>query len=320
MTQQDNELTSVQSMRLRHQLFDARALQVIAVPCGLGAGDARTRHGPDVLIRSGLVEVLGRRGWTVRLRRVAVGAGRTPAKNRQLATAVTKLARLTSAAVSNGSPFLVLGGDHAIAMGTWPGVARSLRPHGPLGLVWIDAHMDAHTPATTPSGNWHGMPVAHLLGLGLGALTQLAGSRPALRPEHLCIVGVRSYEPQEAALLRRCGVRVINRAEIVRIGLDAAIAIALATARRGTAGFGISLDLDVVEPTEAPGVGTPVVGGLRASELARALRGVGHLPGFAGLELVEYNPARDIGGRTAAVALDLACSVFQNRPSSVTLA
>lgn len=235
------------------------------------------------------------------------------AKRSHLAAAIAKLGKRTERAVTSGSPFLVLGGDHAIAMGTWSGVARAIRPRGSLGLIWIDAHMDAHTPATTPSGNWHGMPVAHLLGHGVGTLTHLAGSRPAIRPEHMCVLGVRSYEAPEAALLRRLGVRVIGQTEIDRIGLDAALRIALEVVRRGTAGFGVSLDLDAIDPMEAPGVGTPVAKGLHGHDLSRAVRDAARLPGFAGLELVEYNPDRDTSGRTAAVAVDLASSVFQAR-------
>ena len=198
-----------------------------------------------------------------------------------------------------------------MAMGTWSGVARARRSDGALGLIWIDAHLDAHTPATTPSGNRHGMPIAYLLGCGDDALRHLAGSRPALRPQNVCIVGVRSCERQEAALLRRLGVRVIGDDEIARIGVEAALRSAMEIVRRGTIGFGVSLDLDVIDPVDAPGVGTPVAGGIPARALSVALEGIGRQPGFVGLELVEYNPDRDRDGRTARIAVDLARGVFR---------
>lgn len=225
-----------------------------------------------------------------------------------------RLATRAEASVAAHTPILVLGGDHSIAMGTWAGAAQALRPRGPLGLVWIDAHMDAHTPATTPSGNWHGMPVAHLLGECEPEMADMAvctGAAPALRPQHVCLVGPRSFEPQEAARLSRLGVRVIDHVEIQRIGLATAIETATAIASTGTAGFGVSLDLDVIDPTQAPGVGTAEPGGVDAIELTRALRGLAEQPGFVGLEIVEFNPALDVEGRTARVALDLVASALR---------
>jgi arginase len=328
MSHQGYAVSSSAERELRRQRGEAGTLQVIAVPSGHGAGDPRTAQGPQSLLRAGLVDSLQQQGWLCRITHVPIAPGGRTVRHRHLASTVERLARLTASAASEASPFLVVGGDHAIAEGTWSGVARARRAEGPLGLVWIDAHMDAHTSITSPSGNSHGMPVAHLLGHGRGAVPHLAGSRPALRPEHLCLIGVRSHERQEAALLRRLGVRVIDHHEIARIGLREAIRSALAIVRQGTAGFGMSLDLDAVDPMEAPGVGTPVTCGLSASSLSDALSGVAQLPGFAGLELVEYNPALDAQERTAAVALDLAGSVFraavadvcapQNRPRTVT--
>jgi len=206
---------------------------------------------------------------------------------------------------------LVLGGDHSCGIGTWSGAARAVRPRGPLGLVWIDAHMDAHVPATSPTGNLHGMPLACLLGEGDSRLSTLADA-PALRPEHLCLVGIRSYEDGEAALLSRLGVRVIHIEEIERRGLAAALDEAVAIATRGTAGFGLSIDLDALDPAHAPGVGTPVEGGLDAAALLASLSAHAGDPRLCALEIAEYNPVHD-DGRTAALAMRIASAALDRR-------
>jgi len=180
-------------------------------------------------------------------------------------------------------------------------VARAL--DGDLGLVWVDAHMDAHTPATSHTGRLHGMPLAWLLGEDDDPLYGLAAG--VLDPRHVCLLGVRSFEPEEQARLRSLGVRVILMEEIERRGLDAAFDEALAIATRGTAAFGISVDLDVVSPDEAAAVGTPVEGGLRGAVLAKALERIGGRPELAAVELVEYCPRLDRAGRSARIAVDI---------------
>jgi arginase len=197
---------------------------------------------------------------------------------------------------------LVVGGDHSCAIGTWSGVHRALANHGPVGLIWIDAHMDSHTFATTPSGQIHGMPLACLLGHGETALTRIGGAEAKLRPEQVCLIGVRSYEAGEAALLHRLGVRVYDMDEIRRRGLAEVFEEALAIVRQGTAGFGVSVDLDALDPGEEPGVGTPVAGGLRRAELADALSHLRGDPAFVAMEIVEYNPRRDRRHATADAA------------------
>jgi arginase len=181
-------------------------------------------------------------------------------------------------------------------------VHRALIGAGPIGLIWIDAHMDSHTFATTPSGQIHGMPLACLLGHGEATLTGIDGAEAKLRPEHVCLIGVRSFEVGEAALLHRLGVRVYDMEEIRRRGLSAVFDEALAIVRQGTAGFGVSVDLDALDPAEEPGVGTPVPGGLRRAELADALSHLRGDRGFVAMEIVEYNPRRDRGHATADAA------------------
>lgn len=202
---------------------------------------------------------------------------------------------------SGGFP-VVIGGDHSCAIGTWGGVHRWLGERGPLGLIWIDAHMDSHTFATTPSRALNGMPLACLLGYGEKGLTGVAGAEPKLHPAHVCLLGTRSFEGGEAAFLDKLGVRVIGMEEIRRHGMKKALAEARAIAGNGTAGYGLSMDLDVLDPLEESGVGSPEPAGLRCRELEQALRQLCGDPALLALEIVEYNPHRDRDLRTAKAA------------------
>ncbi len=180
-------------------------------------------------------------------------------------------------------------------------MARTLR--GKLGLIWVDAHMDSHTPRTSHTGRLHGMPLAWLLGEDDDPLYGLATA--LIDPQHVSIVGVRSFEPEEAERLERLGVRVFMMEEVRGHGLQPVIDEALAIATSGTVAFGVSIDLDAVTPEEAPGVGTPVAGGFSGAELARALGRVGGRPQLTAIELVEYCPRLDAEGCSAQVAVGL---------------
>jgi arginase len=219
--------------------------------------------------------------------------------------AVAKLCGLLASAVAQSlrSSRLpcVLGGDHTCAGGTWSGVARTLR--GELGLVWIDAHMDSHTPRTSHSGRLHGMPLAWLLGQDDDPLYGLASG--VVSPEHVSLIGVRSYESEEAERLSRLGVRVFHMDEVRSRGLEVVFDEALEIATLGTEAFGVSIDLDALTPEEAPGVAVPAQGGLSGSELAGALRRIGDEERLAAIELVEYCPRFDHDGRTAKVAIEI---------------
>lgn len=168
--------------------------------------------------------------------------------------------------------------------------------------------MDAHTPDTTPSGMLHGMPVACLLGHGHPRLA--LDRRTALDPRRCCLVGVRSFEAQEAALLGRLGVKVFPMPEVRRRGLAEVMAEALAIARDGAAGFGISLDLDALDPRDAPGVGSAVTGGIRAADLRQLLARLRHDPALACLEIAEYNPHLDRDGATARLVQDIVLTLL----------
>jgi arginase len=167
-------------------------------------------------------------------------------------------------------------------------------------LIWIDAHMDAHTPETSESGRLHGMPLACLLGYGDPALTGIAnGTR--LPPANVCLIGIRSFERGEAALLHRLGVRVYPMREVKQRGFETVFREAREIACQGTAGYGVSVDLDAIDPLEAPGVGSPVGGGLSAADVVNAFKQHAGDPALRGLEIVEYNPYLDCDAQTIAL-------------------
>jgi arginase len=281
-----------------------RPIEIIGVASGLGARNPGCAAGPDSIARSSLVPSLQQQAcdisWRTTLRPAA-----TPSPLAGIQALCTTLAQEVSTTINNSKLPLVIGGDHSCAVGTWSGSALALREQGPLGLIWIDAHMDSHTPETTPSGSIHGMPLAALLGHGAPELVNIAAFSPKILPAHLCLIGVRSFESGEADLLQRLGVRVFFMAEVKQRGIAAVMADALAIAQQGTAGFGISIDLDAFSPEESPGVGTPVRHGLHHLTLDKALGGILHHPRLAALELAEYNPRRDRGQRTLRLMADL---------------
>ncbi len=274
---------------------------IIGAASGAGASDPGTAEGPDALRRYRVFHdtPLQHLEWDAILR-VPREARDTPLH--AVATLGTRLAAKVESVLQAGHFPLVVGGDHSCAIGTWSGVHHALADRGPLGLIWIDAHLDSHTFATTPSGHIHGMPLAVLLGHGDAALTTIGGPETKLHPEHVCLIGVRSFEANEAALLQRLGVRVFDMGEIRRRGLAAVFDEALSIVGGGTAGFGISVDLDALDPEEGPGVGTPVADGLSRAELAAALSRLRCEPAFVAMEIAEYNPHRDRGHATADAA------------------
>jgi len=296
---QEKRIATEHPPRAHHR----RPLRIIGVACGTGAPDQRCAEGPLALRVGGLVLRLQQAGleaaWSAMLH---APAGGDPVA--AVSAVAERLARHTRELTARGYLPVVLGGDHSCAIGTWNGVAAALAPRGPLGLIWIDAHMDAHTPATTASGMLHGMPVACLLGHGDPRLTTIAGNA-RLDPRRVCLVGVRSFETGEAALLGRLGVRVFYMDEIARLGLRAAMEEAIAIAGHGSAGFGVSLDLDAIDPRDAPGVGILVRGGIRACELLLELQRIARHPALAGVEIVEYNPARDRNATTARLVMEI---------------
>ena len=208
-------------------------------------------------------------------------------------------------------PFLVIGGDHSCALGTWAGVLEGQKKSQNFGLLWLDAHMDAHTFATSPSKNIHGMPVAGLLGK---ADTRLASLYPSLRhipPENLILLGIRSYEREEYAFLKSVGVKIVY-AECLRQQNDFAEALTSALnqlAHRCTT-VGISIDLDLVTPEDAPGVETPAPAGIKAEQLLMALQHISRQSQVCGLEISEFNPEKDQHNKTLKLVQNIITAFY----------
>jgi arginase len=206
---------------------------------------------------------------------------------------------------------LVLGGDHSIAVGTLSAIAAVARPEGKkVGLLWVDAHGDINTPDTSPSGNIHGMPVAALLGFGPPELTGIGGRAHKVEPRNVALIGIRSLDEGEKRRLKETGVQVHTMSDIDRHGIHRAMKKALARITDGTDYVHVSFDLDAVDPTVAPGVGTPVKGGLDYRE-AHLIMELLHDSGvMTSLEMVEVNPILDQGNASATFAVELVQSAF----------
>jgi arginase len=295
-------------------------IALIGAASGWGAGFRHAEDGPLALRDYGLARWLEERGvdaqWRAMLRAEKSWRDHPGLRGRDTFDLVLRhaeqLADTVAAAMAEGHFPVVLGGDHSIAMGTWTGVARA-QAHRPLGLVWLDAHLDAHTVETTPSMNAHGMGAAALLGHGHAPFRALAGG--VLRPEHLCYIGARSYEAGEMALLRRLGVRIIAMDEVKRRGMAWALSEAASIALRGTAGFGVSIDLDGFDPKDAPAVGLKEPEGFRAAPTLAALSRLARHPRLRALEIVEYIPEFDGRRRTAHLVGALIAALLAPQPA-----
>lgn len=271
-------------------------LQILSAAWGIGAQKEDCRQGPLYLAEHHHLQALSRpQHW----QKVITEPKACSDKVAAISQMALQLARQVDHCILNKEPFVTIGGDHSCAIGTWSGTAHALASKGDLGLIWFDAHMDAHTFATTPSNTIHGMPVACLLGHGEAALIEILQKKPKLKPEHLCLIGVRSYEEGEAALLKKLGVRCFMMDEVIQKGLDAVMQEAMNIVTQGTVAYGISIDLDSLDPQDAPGVGSREVNGLRIEHLVKVLtqqvRGDSR---FIGAEIAEFNPSLDMGDKT----------------------
>lgn len=208
--------------------------------------------------------------------------------------------------------FCVIGGDHSCAIATWSAVAHANRSQGDIGLIWIDAHMDSHTPETSETQNIHGMPVAHLLNQGVSRLCRILDDQPKVKPQHMCLIGIRSYEIGEQQLLERLGVKIYYMEEVSQRGIQTILNEAVEHVRAQTCGFGVSIDMDAIDPKDAPGVGYREEGGIRGQELQDALRCMPHKKQLLGLEITEFNPLQDQGDKTAKLLANLIQAVFES--------
>lgn len=285
----------------------------IGVPMDLGGGRRGVDMGPNAVRIAGVKQAVERLGhefddWG----NIEVHAPerRQPADPQarfldEIAEACARLAGDVEQCLSDGQFPLVVGGDHSIAIGTVAGIASHYhQKQEKVGLIWFDAHGDVNTPETTQSGNIHGMPLAALLGHGPGALTRISRRFPAVDVENAVLIGVRSLDPGEKAFIREMGLRCFTMKEVDQFGIHRVMKEALEIAGRGTAGFHLSFDLDGTDPEVAPGVGTPVPGGISYREAHTVLELAAETGRLVGLEMTEINPILDERNRTARVTVE----------------
>jgi arginase len=204
---------------------------------------------------------------------------------------------------------LVLGGDHSIAVGTAGGAAAHYHKESKrIGLIWLDAHGDMNTPESSPSGNVHGMPLASIMGYGPPELTDLGGIKPMVEPRNIALVGIRDLDAKERRLVKDSGVHIFTMRDIDERGMREVMAEALRFAGDDTAGIAVSLDMDFVDPSDAPGVGTPVRGGVTYREAHLALEMIADSRAMVSFELVEINPVIDLHNTTATLGVELVLS------------
>lgn len=231
---------------------------------------------------------------------------------KEITETCTKAGEMVIKSLEEGVTPVIIGGDHSVAAGSVSGVAEFYRRrHQKIGLIWIDAHADMNTPDTSPSGNVHGMPLAALLGLGPKQLTDIFGFTPKIKPENTVIIGVRDIDATEKENIKRAGVsEVYTMRDIDERGMRTVIEEALRAAGRGTAGYHVSLDMDWIDPEDAPGVGTPVRGGATYREAHLAMEIIADHGRMLSFEIVEVNPVIDEHNRTADLAVELISSAF----------
>jgi len=297
-----------------------KAVHIIGVPLDLGGNRRGVDMGPSALRIAGLAERIGQLGYTV------VDRGDLPSPipetrewrdERQkyihdIAKVCQRLYETASQSLDEGAMPLVLGGDHSLGAGSvaaaaqWARKARNL----PIGLLWIDAHGDMNTPATSASGNVHGMPLAALLGPEPADLSAIGGFTPKVLPAQTVLIGVRNLDEREKVAVRSSHVHVFTMKDIDRQGIASIVEQAVGLAGNGTAGIHVSFDLDACDPGIAPGVGTPVKGGLDYREAHMVMEMVADSGLLTSLDLVEINPTLDVRNMTAQLGAELAASAL----------
>ncbi|MBX7212456.1 MAG: arginase [Thermoflexales bacterium] len=290
-----------------------QAIHIVGAPIGLGAGKQGVDLGPNALRYARLAEQLaGLENPILDKGNVPLASISDPGPEPRLrclptiAAFCATLAEWVADSVAAGALPLVLGGDHSLSIGSVAGTARGRE----LGLLWLDAHGDFNTALTSPSGNIHGMSLACLTGQGHPDLIGLAGRVPAIQPRHVALVGIRDLDPPERDALKASGLHCYTMQDIDRRGMAAVMDDALAVVGAARDGFHASFDLDVLDPREAPGVGTPVPGGISYREAHLAMEFISVTGKLRSLDLVEDNPILDDRNQTAMLGVQLILSAF----------
>lgn len=282
-------------------------VDIFAAQCGWGAKRHETQDGPKTLEALGLFKLLSERNqvnvnYLTPNRSYSVGDELNYAQRlNEVHLFTAKLAQAVYSSMKAVHFPIVIGGDHAIAIGTWNGVVNALQASQSFGLIWLDAHMDSHTPQTTPSKAIHGMPLAVLLGKGESSLVNVCEQPPTLNPKHVVLIGVRSFEEGEEQFLKNKNVKIYYIDEVKKRGFQTVFKEALALVKKDTLGFGVSVDLDAFDPILVPGVGSPEADGLLPEDFYQALSEIKTDSQFKALEIAEFNPTRDISNKTASI-------------------
>jgi arginase len=295
----------------------AQKVRIIGVPMDLGQSRRGVDMGPSALRGAGLQPSIKKLGLQVEdIGNLSVKQpeempiGEKRAKYMQeIAETCGDVAAAAEKALSEGFLPLVLGGDHSIAAGVAAGVANHFRrDKKQIGYLWLDAHGDMNTPESSPSGNVHGMPLAAIMGYGAPELVDLLGFKPKAEPGNIVIVGARDLDAQERKIVKKSGIHVFTMRDIDERGMREVMADALKYAMDDTAGIAVSLDMDFVDPSDAPGVGTPVRGGVTYREAHLAMEMIADTESMVSLEVVEINPILDEHNRTALLGVELVLS------------
>ena len=296
-----------------------RAVSILGVPLSYGASMAGVDMGPAALRVAGLVEKISLLGYRVtdkgdlRVERPRKPADPSDALKYlpEITNACEQLASEVHSILKAGELPIVLGGDHSIAIGSISGVSAYCRERDEtLGLIWFDAHADMNVPETTPSGNIHGMPLSALLGYGVPELTNVGGFTPKLDPKFCAHVGARDIDRGERELIRKLGMRFFTMREIDERGMSACMDEAIAVASQASGGYAVTFDVDALDPTDAPGSGTLVRGGMTYRESHLALEKIAEAGGMCSLEIVEINTALDVNNKTAELGVELILSAL----------
>ncbi len=296
-----------------------KRVSILGVPLGFGAGLEGVDIGPAAMRVARINQRVAQLGYEVRdLGDLRVErplhlaeAGEKLKYLREISHACQSLCDEVKKIMESGELPIILGGDHSIAIGSISGASSVVRERNQtLGLIWFDAHADMNTPETTPSGNIHGMPLAALLGYGAPELTGIAGFSPKLDPQFCAHIGARDVDPEERELIRRLGMRFFTMREIDERGMSAVMDEAISIASKASGGYSVTLDVDALDPGDAPGSGTLVRGGLSYREAHLAMEKIAEAGGMLTLEIVEINTALDIGNRTAQLAVELTLSAL----------
>lgn len=297
-----------------------RPVHLIGVPLDLGAGRRGVDMGPSAFRIAGLGEQIAKLGYTVVDKgnlTAPIPETKSPRDERkkyirEIAKVCQKLFETALGSLTDGACPIVLGGDHSLGAGSVAAAAVWARQtHNlPIGVLWVDAHGDMNTPAMSPSGNVHGMPLAALLGDEPAELADIGGMRPKVLPAHTVLVGIRNLDDREKDAVRRSGVHVFTIKDIDRHGIAKVMDQAVALAGTGTAGIHVSFDMDVCDPSIAPGVGTPVKGGLDYREAHLVMEMLADSGRLTSLDLVEVNTTLDVRNTTAQLGTELALSAL----------